>query len=32
MGAFKFLTTLKLLKTIKITILQKTPLFKITKK
>ena len=31
-GFFKFLTTLKLLKTTKITISQKTPFFKITKK
>ena len=31
-GFFKFLTTLKLLKTTKITVSQKTPFFKITKK
>ena len=30
-GFFKFLTTLKLLKTTKITISQKAPFFKITK-
>ena len=32
LGFFKFLTTLKLLKTTKITISEKTPFFKITKK